>query len=59
MTANEHDFGTYYEVEAVWDDEETLADGTNPERAAAFAAESETPLRWDDEARTELQEQGL
>ncbi len=43
-----HDFGTYLDIEVVYnDDSETETD-------FMLAVESNTPLKWDDEARKEL-----
>ena len=44
-----HDFGTYREVVAVYDDEDAEA------MDVAFRAESETPEYWDFEAKRELE----
>ena len=50
--AHGHDFGTYYEVVAYFDDEDERAE------SLAMQAGDELPYRWDDEARTELMAAG-
>ena len=44
-----HDFGTYYEVVAVYDDDDELA------TRDAFLAEAESPEKWDAIAKDELE----
>jgi hypothetical protein len=48
IKSNSHDFGTYHEVAAKFDD--------NNEEAIEYAykIESNLPLRWDEEAKKEL-----
>lgn len=50
IKAFEHDFGTYHEAVA-WFDEDL---GNQEEREAAFAAEGGCAGEWDDNARVEL-----
>ena len=48
MTANRHDFGTYYEVGVSYNfHDETQCD-------YAFRVENNTPANWDEQARHEL-----
>ena len=44
ITANPHDFGTYYDVQAVFEDEDQAA------VEAAYWLEAHTPEHWDQEA---------
>lgn len=44
----QHDFGTYYEVAAVFESEEGAE--------LAYALESEIPEHWDEQARKELEQ---
>ena len=46
----DHDFGMYLEVVAFFDDE----NDSDPRKKAAFDAESNTPLVWDEQAREDL-----
>ena len=48
IKAHGHDFGTYYEVVAYFDDEDEHAE------SLAMQAGDELPYTWDDEARAEL-----
>lgn len=56
MKACPHDFGTYYDVFAYFDDgpEESLSDKQVAERKAAFDAEADCPEYWDEQALQEL-----
>jgi hypothetical protein len=47
-----HDFGTYYDVAAVYDDDDEESE------AYMLKAESGIPSKWDEEAIKELKEQG-
>lgn len=49
IKGNAHDFGTYYEVNVVFNE--------NDEEATEFAykVEAESPGQWDDEAKRELE----
>jgi hypothetical protein len=47
-----HDFGTYYDVAVVYDDEDEES------QAYMLKAESAIPSKWDKEAIKELKEQG-
>ena len=48
IASNPHDFGTYYEVACVYDDENEQA------TEYAFRCESEAPAQWTDEQRQAL-----
>lgn len=48
VKANSHDFGTYYEVTASFEDSDEKA------QEAAYWLEADTPEFWDDVARGEL-----
>jgi hypothetical protein len=48
ISSNPHDFGTYHDVEVVWDDQ-----GEEQIRLA-YAIEGELPEKWDQEAQAEL-----
>ncbi|KKN20131.1 hypothetical protein LCGC14_0938740 [marine sediment metagenome] len=45
VKSNPHDFGSYYEVACLFDDENEEA------RKYAFRCEAEAPLRWSDDKR--------
>lgn len=47
-----HDFGTYYDVAIVYDDEEEESE------AYMLRVESELPYNWDEESRRKLKEAG-
>lgn len=49
IMSNPHDFGTYYEVAAIVDD-----DNDKTALDAAYWLDANTPEFWDDEARKEL-----
>jgi hypothetical protein len=46
--ANGHDFGTYYEVQVIYDDDDEI------QTEWAFVIEGTLPEYWDDDARLEL-----
>ena len=48
IKANGHDFGTYYEVQAIFDDED------ESQTEWVFVIEGTLPEHWDDDARLEL-----
>ena len=48
ITSNNHDFGTYHEVAAVYNDE------SEEETDWAYGLESELPEFWDEKAKEEL-----
>jgi hypothetical protein len=50
--SNAHDFGTYYEVAVVYDDEDEA------QASAAFEIEGNLPMAWDDDARNFLAAHG-
>lgn len=52
IKANPHDFGTYYEVEVKFDEEDSAACDW------AYLIEASLPERWDAEAIKSLREQG-
>jgi hypothetical protein len=52
IRSNPHDFGSYLEVQAVFDDEDEA------QTEWAYTIENEIPEAWDDEARAELAAQG-
>ena len=49
IKSHEHDFGTYYVVEAYYDE-----DTDDGRREAAFDAEAGSPAEWDANAKAEL-----
>jgi hypothetical protein len=53
IKANGHDFGTYYEVEAVFDNED------ENQTEWAYTIEDELPIAWDEDARNELAAAGI
>ncbi len=52
MISCPHDFGTYYDVAVIYDDE------LEESQEWMLKVESELPLNWDEEARNELKAQG-
>ena len=50
--SNPHDFGTYYEVQVVYDDED------ESQTEWAFVIEGTIPEQWDNDARAELAAHG-
>jgi len=57
-----HDFGSYSEVVAYFDAdnaESGLSPGAKEEMDAAYAAEANTPMRWDEQAIEELKQGGI
>lgn len=52
IRANPHDFGTYYEVAVVYDDND------DDQAATAFEIESSLPMEWDSDARNFLAAHG-
>ena len=52
IKSNPHDFGSYYEVQAVFDDED------ESQTEWAFVIEGELPEHWDNDARNELAAHG-
>jgi hypothetical protein len=50
--SNPHDFGTYYEVQVVYDDDDEA------QTEWAYTIEDELPIAWDDDARNELAAHG-
>lgn len=53
IKSNPHDFGSYLEVQAVFDDED------ESQTEWAYTIESELPQAWDDDARNELAAAGI
>lgn len=47
----EHDFGKYYEVVAYFDEDDD--DDTDGRREAAFKAEGEGPMKWDEQSKVD------
>ncbi len=53
IKSNPHDFGSYYEVQAVFDDED------ESQTEWAYTIEGELPQAWDNDARNELAAVGI
>ena len=51
VTSSPHDFGTYYDVEVVWNDDNEI------DTEFVFKVEENIPLNWDEEAKKELGEE--
>ena len=52
IKANGHDFGTYYEVQVIYNDEDPI------QTDLAYTIEGELPEHWDNDARNELAAHG-